>query len=214
MTTAWTLTASQICTDALEHLGVLGEGETASGDQAQRALRGLDTVLKELPLTGYSWPKLSGEVALTWAGIQTLNLPADYYGYPVAWRTDSGEKVPLTQITHAAWVQMTGRTAAGTPTHFYVSPAGAFTLWPVPATNPGIFLQYQRIVDDASLAVPPDVLQTWKGALSWGVADEIGLKSGAPQPVRLEISQRWQAKRALALQSAIAHEPIVFGVAD
>jgi hypothetical protein len=103
MSTSWTLTASDICTDALRHLNVVGEGDTPSGDQFQVALRGLDVVLKELPLFGYSWPKLSGEVSLTWAGVQAMALPADYYGNPYAWKTaDTGKKYPLVQIPHAS----------------------------------------------------------------------------------------------------------------
>lgn len=212
MSTTWTLAAAEVCSDALRHLNVVGEGETASGQEMQDALRGLDTVLKELPLHGYIWPKLSGEAALVWTGVQTVALPADYYGYPVVWQLTSGQRYPLSQATHAEWVRMADRAAAGSASHFYVSPAGVLYLWPVPTTDPGLTMQYQRIVDDASLGDAPDVLQAMKGALAWGVADEIGLKFAVPQPVRLEISQRWAAKRALMLASAIPSEPIEFGV--
>lgn len=215
MTTAWTLTATEVCTDALRHLNVIGEGDTPSGDQMQEALKGLDIVLKELPLGGYHWPKLSGETALTWASVQTIALPDDYYGFPVAWRTDSGVKSPLSQIPHATWVRMTDRTAVGAVTHFYVDKGNTFYMWPTPATDdPGLYVQYQKIIDDASLAVTPDVLQTWKGALSYGVADEISLKYGAPQATRVEVAQRWAGKRALLLASAIPHEDISFEVRD
>jgi len=214
MTTAWTLAASEICTDALLHLGVLDEGEAASGNQMVIALRGLDIVLKELPLAGYTWPKLSGEVALTWAGAQAMALPPDYYGYPVAWKTLNGQKVPLSQIPHAAWVKMPDREATGVVTHFYIDPAGVFNVWPVPDADPVITLQYQKIVDDAELTASPDVLQPWKGALAYGVADETGLKFGAPQDRRIEINKRWEAKKSLALMNAVASEPISFEVRD
>lgn len=214
MSTSWTLLASEVCTDALQHLGVLGEDETASASQIQIALRGLDIVLKELPLAGYTWPKLSGEVALTWASAQTMTLPTDYYGYPVAWRTENGDRIPLMQIPHATWVGMTDRDAEGTPTHFYVSPANVFYVWPVPDSDPGVYLQYQKIVDDAALAVTPDVLQVWKGALGYGVADEIGMKMAAPQARRVEIAQRWLFKKNLALQNSIPHETITFEVSE
>lgn len=212
MSTAWTLLADEVCSDALRHLNVLGEGEAASGDEMQDALRGLDTVLKELSLYGYTWPKLSGEAALVWTGVQTVELPEDYYGYPVVWQLTSGQRYPLSQATHAEWVRMADRAATGTASHFYVSPAGVLHLWPVPETDPGLTVQYQRIVDDAALELAPDVLQTMRGALAWGVADEIGMKFAVPQPVRLEVSQRWAAKRALMLASAIPYEPIEFGV--
>jgi hypothetical protein len=214
MSTAWTLAASDICTDALQCLGVIGDGDTPSGDEMQTALRGLDIVLKELPLAGYTWPKLSGEVALTWTGIQTMVLPTDYYGYPTAWKTLNGQKVPLTQIGHGTWVQMLNRAATGTVTQFYVSPAGEFYVWPMPSADPVVTLQYQRIVDDSTLSLSPDVLQVWMGALGYGVANEIGMKVSAPQAIRAEVAQRWAAKKALALQNSISYEPICFGSAD
>ena len=77
----------------MQHLGVVGSGETASAAEMQLALRALDATLKELPLAGYSWPKLSAEVALVWVGAQAIALPADYYGYPIAWNTVNAQKV-------------------------------------------------------------------------------------------------------------------------
>jgi hypothetical protein len=212
MTTAWTLTASEICTDAMQHLGHLDPGESASGNDMQLALRGLDAVLKELPLAGYTWPKLSAETTLTWASLQTISLPSDYYGNPIAWKTLNGQRVPLTQIPHATWVQMIDRAATGEATHFYVNPSNVFYVWPVPSSDPGMYVQYQKIVDDAELAVSPDVLQTWKNALGYGVANEIGLKLGATQERRVEIAQRWSAKRSICLLNSIPAEAISFEV--
>lgn len=217
MSTAWTLAATDICTDALQHMGVIGAGEAASGDDIQTALRALDGVLKELPVKGYTWPKLSGEVALTWggAGVQTVVLPDDYYNYPVAWKLVDGKRYPLTQIVHADWVRMPDRSAAGSVTHFYISPAKVLYLYPTPATvNPVVTLQYQKIVDDADLALPPDVLQIWMNPLGYGVANELALKYSLPQDRRVEIAQRWQGKRDSAMESSLSYEPISVGVAD
>lgn len=214
MSTAWTLTASEICSDALTHLGYMAPGETASAIDIQTALRGLDAVLKELPLVGYTWPKLSAETALTWASVQTINLPSDFYGYPVAWKTLNGQRVPLQQIPHATWVQMHDRSATGEATHFYISPSNVFYVWPVPSSDPGLYVQYQKIVDDASLAVTPDVLQTWKYPLGYGVANEISLKMGAPAERRVEIAQRWAGKRDLLVKNSQVSEPISFEVRE
>jgi hypothetical protein len=214
MPTSWTLLASEVCTDALQHLGFLDSSEAASGAEMQTALRGLDVVLKELPITGYTWPKLSAEAALTWTGVQTMTLPTDYYGYPVAWKTVNGQKYPLTQIPHSNWVQMPDRAATGTASHFYISPANVFYVWPVPSADPVATIQYQKIVDDAALATTPDVLQVWKGALSWGVADEVSLKFGTPDARRAEVSRRWQFKRALLQANSISYEPVSFEVRE
>ena len=76
MSTSWSETATEICSDALMHLGVISTGESIGGDELAQALRALDSVLKELPLYGYSWPKLSSETAFTWVSGQTIALPA------------------------------------------------------------------------------------------------------------------------------------------
>lgn len=214
MTTAWTLAAAEICTDALEHLDVIGDGEPASGSDMQLALRALDAVLKELPLSGYSWPKLSGEVALTWVSGATIVLPVDYYGSPVAWRTVGTSKTPLVQIPHGRWIKMVGRDATGQPSHFYIDPANVLHLWPIPTVDPLVSLQYQRIVDDADATVQPDIAQYWLNPLGYGVANELALKFGIPDNKAQQVAARWMAKRTLALESSIASEVISFEARD
>ncbi len=217
MATSWTLTAEQICRDGLELLNVIGTGETVRAEDQQLALRALDGVLKELPLYGYLWPKLSGEVALTWggAGVQTLTLPTDFYNYPQLWKLVSGQRQPLKQIAHGDWVQMPGRATAGDVTHFYINPSKVLYLYPTPATvDPGLTIQYQKIVDDASTTVTPDVLQILKNPLGYGVANELSMKYGLGKTERDDIERKWNLKRTLALESAISYEPIVMDVDD
>lgn len=215
MSTTWTRTATQICNDALEHMSVLGSGETANAGDMQLALKALDAVLKELPLSGFNWPQLSGEVALTFAASQQMALPTDYLDYPVAWKTLNGYKSLLTQIPHATWVGMADRTVAGeVVTHFYISPAKVFYLWPTPTVDPVVTLQYQKIVPDADGSSATALPQIWLGAVPLGVANELTLKFGLPQDKRVEIAQRWKAKRDHALAMSVPSEVISFSVAD
>lgn len=214
MSTAWTLAAAEVCTDALEHLGVIGAGEAASGDDMQLALRGLDAVLKELPLSGFAWPKLSADTVLPWTAGQTVPLPADYFGSPIVWRVVDGRRRLLTQMTHSAWTQVVDRSAAGAPSHFYVGPDNVLYLWPVPTTDPALAMQYQRIVSDADGAAPPDVPQYMLNALGYGVAAELLLKYDTPEAKAAAINARWQSKRAAALEYSIESAPICFEVRD
>lgn len=210
MSTTWTRTAQEICRDALEHLGAVGDGEAVSAGDLNIALRGLDAVLKELPLSGYSWPKLSGDVALVWSEgtPQTIALPADYFAYPSVRTT-----ALLTQIPHSTWVAMTDRDVVGDePTHFYISPDKVLHFWPVPTVDPEATLQYQRIVDDAAATSAPDVPQYAVNALGYGVANEIKLKFGANPQRREEIRLTWEQKKAMVLANAIQSEPISFSV--
>lgn len=210
----WTLAASEICADALEHLGVIADGETASSGDMQTALRALNGVLKELPLFGYHWPALSGENALAWGNSQAVVLPADYYGSPVVWSAASGARVRLTQLTHAEWIAQPIRTQSGTATHFCINPLGDLLVWPVPSVNPVLTLQYQRVVGDAEIIAAPMLPLFWLNPLGYGVANELALKFGVPQDKRAEIAQRWDAKKSRALEGSIASEVISFSVAD
>lgn len=214
MSTSWTLTASQICTDALEHLGAIADGETPSAGDLQTCLRGLDGLLKELPAFGYHWPSLSVETALTWTGADYMALPADYYNFPTAWKTVDGEKVPLSPIPHAEWVRMLDRSATGLVSHFYIAPDGKFYVWPIPDADPVVTLQYMRVIADASLTASPSVLQIWMNPLGYGVADEVALKFGASQERRSEIRARWNDKRNRALESSQAYEAISIEVQE
>lgn len=215
MATNWTLSAGQICNDALQHLGVLADGEAATGGDMALALRALDGVLKELPLSGYSWPKLSGEVALVWVSGQTIALPLDYYAYPVVWRTVAGSKTMLNQFTHAQWIALGGRAlATGEPTGYYIGPDKLVYLYPTPTVDPVATLQYQKLVDDSVLTQSPDLPQYWVNPLGYGVANELTLIYGKSQDIRVEIAQRWMAKRDKALENSVASEVISFGVAD
>lgn len=215
MSTSWSETAVQICEAGLRHLGVLPIGSTISGRQLPSALRALDTVLKEMPLHGYSWPKLSTETALAWVSGQTISLPSDYYALPIIWKASSGAKPALTQLTHADWIANQGRSlATGEPTHFYVSPAKVVYLYPTPTADPALTIQYQRIVDDSSSLLPADMLQFWTGPLAYGVANELALTYTVAQDVRIEVDQRWAEKRLMAIESSESLAPISFSVQE
>lgn len=217
MTTAWALKAQEVCEVAFQLLGRAEPGDFPSGSEMCTLLRALDTVLKELPLAGYIWPKLTDETALAWVSGQTISLPADYFGQAAVWRTDSatGRRIELAQIAHGRWIEQLDRTAQGTPTHFYLSPANVLYLFPVPTIDPGVYLQYQKIIDDVDAQTVPNVPQFWLGALPYGVADETSLIFAKDKPsLRLEINGRWLKKRTAALAYTMPNEDVNMTVAD
>lgn len=216
MSTSWTLTAGEICTDALEHLGAIGEGETPSAGDMQTCLRGLDGLLKELPTFGYHWPALAAEAPLVWTGANPFMLPDDYFNYPFVWTRITGERVPLQQMTHAQWSNLNGYpvVSAGGVTHFYITPQKTLYTYPNIGADPVIAIQYMKVLDDASLAVSPSVLQIWKNPLGYGVANEVALKFGATRERREEIAIRWIDKRDRALTSSQGYEAICVEVQE
>jgi hypothetical protein len=217
MSTNWSETAADICRDALEHMNVIGANDAVPAVDMNKALRALNAVLKALPLNGYTWPKLSSDVSLAWSSgtPQTVALPSDYYSYPVVRRTSDGSTVPLTQIPHSAWAAMLNREQTAThPTHFYIAPDKTLYFWPIPTQDPEATLQYQKLTDDAVSNAATDMPQYWISPLGWGVADELCMDYGVTASQRLEINQRWTAKKATALESSISYEPIIVSVDD
>jgi hypothetical protein len=207
LSVTWSETAGEICADALMHLGVLAAGESASAEDMQAALRSLNGVLHELQLYGMHWPKLSAEASLAWVSGNTVALPSDYYAYPVMWSAVSGGRVKLQNIPWSDWSDLRDTAPSGSPTGFYVDPAGVCYLYPTPTVNPVLTLQYQKIILDDAIASAVDLPQVWINPLGYGVAYELSMMMGLPDNIKMEVSQKWDRKRSIALSSS---EPMRF----
>ena len=211
MTTAWTRTAGAICTEALQNLGIQDSGSSIPPEDMQTALDALDAVLKELPLYGYSWPKLSVRTSLAWT-TNPISLPSDYFGYLRVWANG----IPLREMSVTVWNNLTNNVqfADTAPTSFYVDPSNALNLYPQPSFDPLITVQYQRIVDDVAQGQSVDLPQYWNNALGWGVALELGPKFRVPEQELQRIEKMWMQKMTRALGNSVANGPISFDVAD
>ena len=205
-------TASAICTEGLEHLGIVGSGETPRSEDMLLAIRALESVLEELPLAGYHWPQLSGDVAMTWAGVQAVSLPTDFYNYASVFKTVNGVKVRLQQLTHADWLSLPNRSAVGDVTSFYISPTPDLRVYPTPTSDPSLTIQYQKNVVDQDLTVDVSIPDYLVNPLGYGVANELALKYQVSAPLATEIYRRWMEKRARALESSQSYAPIYFSV--
>lgn len=211
MATSWNRIASSICDAGLAHCGVKQTGQSTGADDMAAAMDALDAVLKELPLWGYSWPKLTSEAPLVWVGNQTITLPSDYYGYLRVW----SDGRPLTSIPHSDWIALDDRrTTAAKCTHFYVSPANVLYLYPNPDSEPLLTAQYQRIVSDVTAGAVVDMPQFWVNTLGYGVANELLVQFEVPEPRATRIEKRWYEKRTRALGNSVSNDIIIFGVAD
>jgi len=216
MTTAWTLPAADIIVDALQIVGVIGAGQTASPGDHATCMNALQSIIKELPLHGVCWPKVTTDpVTLAWSGAtpDQVTLPADYFGVPQLAYTVNGNRVAVAIIAKAAYDALPNPAATGTyPTHAYIAPNNICRLWPVPSVNPALKLTYQAIAIDATLMARPDVAQTWIAGLGLWLAYEICPKFAVDMASRQDIERRFLARRALMLAYAAETAPITFGV--
>lgn len=218
MPTSWTLSAQDIITDALQITEVLGAGEVASADDYAVGLTALQNILKELPLHGVSWPKITvAPVALAWASgtPAQVTMPVDYFGQPNISYVQNSVNVDLEVIAKATYDAIQEPDYVATYAQkVYIAPNNIGYLWPVPSANPGLSMAYQAIALDASLAAQPDVLQSWLGGLGLWVAYEISPKFGVDLRKREDIANRFIVKRRMMLAYAAESAPIVIQVAD
>lgn len=216
MTTAWTLPAQSIIADALELLGVVGAGQTASAEDSGKCMTALQNILKELPLHGFTWPKITAPaVSLPWSSLTPgqVTMPADYFGNPVISFVLNAVNRDLRVIPKAMYEAILQPTATALyPESVYIAPNGIGYLYPVPTVNPVLSITYQAITNDAALNMSPDVAQTWTGGLGLWVAYEVAPKFGVDMATRADIEKRFLMRRSLMLSYAVETAPICFGV--
>lgn len=218
MATAWTLSAQSIIVDALQIAEIIGAGETPSADDYNVCLTALQNILKELPLHGVSWPKITvAPVTLAWSSgtPAQITLPVDYFGQPNIYYILNSVNVDLEIINKATYDTIQQPDYVSTYAQkCYIAPNNIGYLWPVPSANPNLKMTYQAIVPDASLATQPDVVQAWMGGLGLWVAFEISPKFGVDLQKRADIANRFIAKRRMMLAYAAESAPIVSQVLE
>ena len=218
MSTTWSLTSLDIVKGALELCEAIDLDQEPSAEDATVCLRVLNGVLKELPLHGIDWPKVSSTTtAVTWSGVtpSVVAFPADYFAVPVLRYTDPNSVLqPLRQIRKVEFERLSNTATAVYPQYFYVAPDGSVNLWPTPTQNPNLKLTYQAIVSDATLTVTPDIEQAFLNGLQYWLAEEIKIKFGVPPQKSAEIRTKFMEKRALMQQWAVEVAPIEMTVDD
>lgn len=218
MTTSWTLTTQEVIADALQEIGVLGAGQTASATDYDLCLRALQNVLKEMPLHGLSWPKITvSPVALVWSSLvpAQVAMPADYFGVPAVSFTQASANIDLEVITKATYdaLLQPSKTALY-PTMIYIAPNNTGYLYPVPTVDPVLSITYQAITLDADMLTTPDVVQAWIGGLTLWLAHEVAGKFGVPPGERADIERRFLMRRSLMMAYAAETAPICFQVRE
>lgn len=214
----WSLTALDVITGAMQLCQSIGVGEHVAPADVEVCMRALDGFIKEMPIHGFQWPQISSDpVSITWsiATPGVVSPPLDYFGCPVLKRTDAnGSKVALKQVSKEQWEQFDLTKTAAYPEYFYVPPDLSFRLFPVPTQDPGLTLTYQSILPDIVLTAAPSIQQQYLNSLQYFLADEISLKYGVSQDIRVEIAARATQKKFLLTQWATDQAPICISVAD
>jgi len=186
-TITFNLNAQQVIDAALQKIGVLGEGETASGNQYTEAER-------ELNLMGLTWsmegPNLwtLAETSITLvSGTQTYTLsPRPRAVMNMRFAIDGVEQYPMTEWDRQDWDRFPMKTQTGNPYKYVIDRQRAATtvkLWPVPTFSSGaqtVPYSYERVWQDITspsqdLDVPQEWLETVTVNLGARLADDYRL---------------------------------------
>lgn len=217
-TTAWTLTRERLADKALEHCGVLGVGKVPAHEDRALALETMDGMLKELPIYGYTWPKvINAPATLTLlANTSPTALPTDYYGslQPMLIGAD-GEEVGLSLITLNEWNGIADKDyAADYPDRGYIDPTRRLWTWPVQNADRTLKIFYQKVVDDTVSSTAPDISVPFLLGFAYGIAANIGDAFGVNPNKIQRFEAKWAVARARGINADIQTAPIRFEVYD
>lgn len=218
MSTTWSITRERIADKALEHCRVLGVGKVAAYEDRALCIETMEAIIKELPLYGYTWPKITTtQTSLTLvAATSPTTLPADYYGGPsmTLVGVDGKEKL-FRLITLSEWNAISDKSlAADYPDRGYISPDMKLWTWPVQNANRTIKLFYQRILDDTVSGSRPDITVPWILGLSFGIAANVGFAFGISRANRMDFEAKWSVARTRGINAGIMAAPIRIEASD
>lgn len=218
MATVWSLTRERLADKALEHCGVLGVGKIPAYEDRGLALETLDGMLKELPIYGYTWPKvINAQASLTLvAATSPTALPTDYYGslQPMLIGADT-EEVNLRIVTLHEWNGIADKDyAADYPDRCYIDPSRRLWTWPIQNANRTLKIFYQKVVDDTVSSTTPDISVPFLLGLAYGIAANIGDAFGVNQNKLQRFEAKWAISRARGMNADIQLAPIRFEVYD
>lgn len=189
--TDFSVSAADIITEALEQLGILGEGESPNSDQITSSLRTLNMMVK---LWGadyniYAQKQLTVDLVASTQDYFFGNSAGAYIPQKIIsatlTNTTTNDDVPLTIITRDEWEHLSNKTKEGTPTLVYyktgaVNESATFSVWPVPQdTTYDIDLWVQYPVRDLDAGTDDLYFpQEWFLALAFGLAYYLAPKYG------------------------------------
>jgi hypothetical protein len=189
--TNFSLTRNDIITEALELIGVLAGGETASAADVVTADRSLNMMVKSWQAKGINlWRQTEGSLSATAGQASfTMGTGGDFTtARPLritsARLSVSSIETPLQEMSRQEYFDLPNKTSSGRPTGYYYDPQltlGKIYLWPTVATGVTATLKfsYQRTVEDFDAAAnTPDFPQEWLECLAYNLAARLAPKFG------------------------------------
>jgi hypothetical protein len=167
-TTAFSLTARDVVTDALDENGIIPLGDAPTADEMDKCIRRLNFMLKSWQMQGILWKQETISDAGT-ADTATIALDAFVRGVNgVRYVESATNERSLTRWERDDYQILPNKAASGTPTIYYVQRAEdglVLYVWPVPTANFTLKLDIDRKMDtvtdaNETLDVPEELMET------------------------------------------------------
>jgi hypothetical protein len=148
--TAWSLTARELVTTAVEDARIYSSGEDVTADDMDVCIRRLNGMLKSWEGKANLFREAEASVAIT-GGDGIVTLPAGVRDVSsVRHIISSTNERQLAQWNRGQYMMLPNKVAVGNPSIYYLSRQGAAAdlyIWPVPAASITLKIDYSRIAE-------------------------------------------------------------------
>jgi len=201
----WTLLRERIADKGLEKAGRLGVGQPVAAEDRNLCLEALDSILKNLPVHGYKWPKtISGSYAAVFPiNTNSATLPQDFYNLISMNYVDaSGNERFIFPATTREWNDTTNKGSnGGDPFRAYIDNFNVLHIWPEPTDTPvTINVYYQQVILDSQPNSQVDLDAPWMLALPYGIAAEVGEEFELSDAKIKRLTAKWTYERNMLIQ--------------
>lgn len=213
--TTYNITVAEIVTEALKHLEVLEEGESASATQVTDALLKFQMMVKAWAAHGlHVWKNTTitiSPLVLNQATYEIGPTGADEVAVKplriltASIKDNNNNEIDMIRLSLEEYDRLSDKTTDGKPTQYYFEPRRVnsnFTIWPVPdataVANDTIKLIVQAHIEDVDAGTDDlDLPSEWYEAITYGLAKRLAPNYGTPLEKQYLI--RKDAKEALDL---------------
>lgn len=200
-TIAFSNTAQQLIDAALQKITVLGEGESASGNQYTDAQRDLNYMLKTWQQSGPNlWTVSEATITLVDAQQSYTLSPRPRWVENMRFAIDGVEQYPMSEWDRQDWDRFPNKTQGGDPLKYVIDRQRTQTvvkLWPIPSVGSSVLTcpySFERVIEDVTqpsqdIDVPQEFLETVMMNLAARRADDYRLTGDVVARVRARAEQ-------------------------
>jgi hypothetical protein len=219
-------TVNDLISGSLRLANILGEGQTASGEQAANALTTLNDMIQAWNLDGLMLYGTTASTGTLVVGQDTYTVGSGgnfTFDRPVRissmYQTYQGVSIPIIETSYEEYSLITLKTQTSPIQRFYVyvntAPLGTLIFWPVPSSANVITVTDDRVIAEFSsisttLTFPPGYNRALRANLAMELCPEYG-KEPSPSLVKMASESKADVRKANWTQTASEFDDALVG---